>query len=369
MKEARWGSILHDGWTKFGVHFLALFATYRARRERIVDGAIVSKMETVISLLSVSPLIELEGELEDDPDDDDEFANFVNDDNEVGCRQAKSSKKAAGEAVNFTADTHAGHIVDILEEFYGVNVGKWVTNQTADSCSVNLKVARLLNIPHVNCESHLLNNCVKQNVVKDPREDDDADDGNYYGIGTVLNTIHKTMKEIKGSIKLSSEFRKMTHLAPTIGNDTRWSSSANMLNKYDRVNEHLKAVSLNKEVKCSMPPFGPAFDAAASAAMLQFRDIDGITKVLQTRLLQLSKCIEYTERLIQTLETGQADNNSHWYNSNFDTDYIGPDSIKRTDKVFISAVCKMQKRLGSTLTNAEKRAICKMVASNSALLN
>ena len=58
MKEARRGAIVHDGWTKFGIHFLALFATYRARRERIVVGAIVSKMETVISLLSVSPLIE-----------------------------------------------------------------------------------------------------------------------------------------------------------------------------------------------------------------------------------------------------------------------------------------------------------------------
>jgi hypothetical protein len=180
---------------------------------------LLSKMETVISLLFVSPLIELKGELEDSPNDDDEFANFVNDDNDVGCRQAKSSKKSAGEAVTFTAKTHAGHIVDILQEFYGVNVGEWVTNQTADSCSVNLKVARVLEIPHVNCESHLLNNCVKQNVVKDTREDDDVDGD--YGIGTVLNIIHKTMKEIKGSIKLSSQYGKMTHLALTIGNDTR----------------------------------------------------------------------------------------------------------------------------------------------------
>ena len=76
-----------------------------------------------------------------------------------------------------------------------------------------------------------------------------------------------------------------------------------MLNKFYRVNEDLKVISFNKEVKCSMPPFGPAFDAAASAVMLKFRDIDGITEVLQTRLLQLSKCIEYTECFIQTVET------------------------------------------------------------------
>jgi hypothetical protein len=41
MKEAGRGAIVHDGWTKFGIHFLALFATYRARREQIADGALV----------------------------------------------------------------------------------------------------------------------------------------------------------------------------------------------------------------------------------------------------------------------------------------------------------------------------------------
>ena len=53
------------------------------------------------------------------------------------------------------------------------------------------------------------------------------------------------------------------------------------------------------------------------------------------------------------------DKNSHWYLSDFDTDYIGPDSKKRTDKVFVSVVCKMQKLLGSTLSTAEKRGIAK----------
>jgi hypothetical protein len=60
MKEAKRGFIVHDGWTKFGVHFLALFAMFRAKREQLVDGVIESKIDTVISLLSVSPLIEVE---------------------------------------------------------------------------------------------------------------------------------------------------------------------------------------------------------------------------------------------------------------------------------------------------------------------
>ncbi len=57
----------------------------------------------------------------------------MNNDNEVGFCQAKSRKKSVEEAVTFTAKTHVGHIVDILQEFYGVDVGEWVTNQTANS--------------------------------------------------------------------------------------------------------------------------------------------------------------------------------------------------------------------------------------------
>ena len=354
MKEARRGSIVHDGWTKFGTHFLALFATYRAKREKIVNGVLATEVGTVMSLLSVSPLIELEHMLEDSQDDDDEFTNFLDEEEDRSLEKGKAVAEA-GEAVEFTADIHAGHIVDILESFYDIKVDEWVTNQTADSCSVNLKVARLLDIPHVNCENHLLNNQVKCNVSM--TVDENVEDDETYGVGTVLNIIHKTMKEIKGSIKISAALRKKTHLAPTIGNDTRWSSHANMLNKYWKISEPLKLLSLDKTVKCSMPPFGPAFDEAAKTAMLQFQDIDAITKVLQTRLLPLSECVGYTQRLIQTVDTGMEDATSHWHFVNFDTSYIDPSSPKRANPVFVSAVCKMQKRLGSTLTMAEKRAI------------
>ena len=133
-KEAKQGSIVHDGWTKFAVHFLALFATYRAKREQLVGGVLESKVGTVMSLQSVSPLIELEELLEDDPDNGDEFTNFLIYD---GTSKLKDKTKSVGEAAEFTAEVHAGHIRDILNTFYGIDVSEWVTNQTADSCSVN----------------------------------------------------------------------------------------------------------------------------------------------------------------------------------------------------------------------------------------
>ncbi len=117
----------------------------------------------MISLLSVSPLIELVDTIDDDVDDNDEFVNFIND-----------TDKDAGESSAFTAEVHANHIEDILSSFYGVDVSTWVTNQTADSCGVNIKVAKILGIPHINCENHLLNNEVKQWMNRTTDDDDDA---------------------------------------------------------------------------------------------------------------------------------------------------------------------------------------------------
>jgi hypothetical protein len=50
------GSIVHDAWSKFGEHFFALFATYKATWTVVVDGVMTEKTGPVISLLSVAPL-------------------------------------------------------------------------------------------------------------------------------------------------------------------------------------------------------------------------------------------------------------------------------------------------------------------------
>jgi hypothetical protein len=79
MKKARCGSIVHDRWAKFGIHYRALFAIYSAKQEEFCDGVLASELKMVISLLSVSPLIELVDNIDDDVDDNNEFVNFIND--------------------------------------------------------------------------------------------------------------------------------------------------------------------------------------------------------------------------------------------------------------------------------------------------
>ena len=49
-------SIVHDAWSKFGEHYFALFATYKATRTSIVDDKLISKTAPVISLSCLLPL-------------------------------------------------------------------------------------------------------------------------------------------------------------------------------------------------------------------------------------------------------------------------------------------------------------------------
>ncbi len=120
--------------------------------------------KTIISLLSVLPLHTIARERDEDNSED--LDNME-------------------EATIFTAQAHKKHIEDILTNYYDMNTAKWITNQTADSASVNLKLAKLMNFPHVNCENHLLNNEVKLWLTNSTVEENDVN-ARSFGPGTAI---------------------------------------------------------------------------------------------------------------------------------------------------------------------------------------
>ena len=110
--------------------------------EVMEDGIVREVTEPVNFLLSVAPLHTPVREMVDSDAEEDE-PEFE-------------------ESTTFHAQAHADHITDILTNFYGIDdMMKWITNQTADSASVNLKLANILCISHVNYKNHLLNNELK----------------------------------------------------------------------------------------------------------------------------------------------------------------------------------------------------------------
>jgi hypothetical protein len=56
MRVAKKRSLVHDAWSKFGAHYFALFTTYTAMRQSVVDGVMTAVTKPVISILSVAPL-------------------------------------------------------------------------------------------------------------------------------------------------------------------------------------------------------------------------------------------------------------------------------------------------------------------------
>lgn len=356
MQQAGRGSIVHDGWTKRGVHYLGLFATYQATRLVHADGMMTKVTAPVISLLSVSPLHD-NSAIDDSDEEDEEHDIDGNDDD---------SRTDVQEAVEFTAQVHKNHIVDVLKHFYGIkNPKDWITNQTADSASVNVKLAQLLGIPHINCINHLLNN-----EVKNWFGDLDGDTATFanqmrFTPATVCSLVNKTMKDLSTN-KSRALLLAETGLVPTFHNSTRWSSYAAEMQKWVQIEEHAEAVAANPMSNVTLPPTSIYFKRAAKNTKLILDDINAVVVRLQTRLLTLSEGRELIDELIDESETKSTVPGSHWYRNPLTKEYIASDSRKISDKDFVNAVSKLQKRQANTLTPAERRKVQKFLTPTAA---
>lgn len=189
LKAAHVGTILHDGWSYGGVHYIGLFASY-IRQVGICKADKINQTQDVVelTLLSCAPM-----------------GNTDTEDNN-GSEEDYDVK----EAVEFSAATHVKHIHDMFR-FYDVDVKDWVVCQVADNCRVNKKVALLLGIPHVGCKSHLLNLEVNFMVRMVP------------DLEKTLDSIHQTMLQCKQRLRNAALLRNIVELRPIIHNKTRWS--------------------------------------------------------------------------------------------------------------------------------------------------
>ena len=119
MKESGCGAIMHDGWSKFGTHYVGLFAQYNRKIYQNIGKTVTTSIMPTNVLLSMQPMSGTPGEDDDSDDDDDdkededveEFFDAVDD-----------------SATNFTAEVHAHYFKEVLQTF-GVDIEKWVLCQ------------------------------------------------------------------------------------------------------------------------------------------------------------------------------------------------------------------------------------------------
>jgi hypothetical protein len=154
--------------------------------------------------------------------------------------------------------------------------------------------------------------------------------------------------------KNRATLQQCTDLAPTIGNETRWASGYNMMNKWHKIKADCELASADNGATIAMPPPSYSFKREAKKTTAMLSDINTVAVSLQEGLLPLHRCHELQEVMILTTAEGRSNLASPWYRNTFGKVYIAPDSIKRPAQTFSNAVCKMQKRQGYTLSVSAK---------------
>jgi len=92
--------------------------------------------------------------------------------------------------------------------------------------NTNKKIAKLLGVPLIGCASHRFNLALKLYLRP------------YFKI---LDSVNNIMVKLR-NIKLAARLRQQTELVAVIRNDTRWSSTYNMIKRYPELKEFLPHV-------------------------------------------------------------------------------------------------------------------------------
>ena len=220
--------------------------------------------------------------------------------------------------------------------------------QIADSCSTNLKVARLLGIPHIPCHNHLLHNEVNAWVKK------------HESVNNTVTSVETTMKKLRGSNKNMAILCKTCRLIPEVRNKTRWTGWGRMMVKYNQMRGDMLTVHDDEDSNFTMNK-SAQFKRKAEKVYGTFRDITVVAVCLQTRMYQL-KCVRQDlDALLAESENGHGNENSCWHQRKIPGTYIKPGSTKLPDPHFVSGVVKLQSNNILQLTQEEKEALYKLV--------
>eukprot|EP00171_Calliarthron_tuberculosum_P009475 IDg9475t1 len=313
------GAIMHDGWTDCGVHYVGLFAVYCRKSN--------SRSEVVSPLLSMSPMAKI-------------------------CKCDASSCLCIAETTRFDAVTHAAHIRDIFR-IYDVNFEMWTVCQITDNCSVNSRISEILEIPLVNCTSHLLNLQVEAMV----RQDAD--------MKACIDSVHDTMSDCRSRLRNRAMLRNLPRLVPIIENGTRWSGKYLVIQRFNRIYDELRNVAEQEHSSVAMN-LTSEFKTNAQRCEKQLRQIELITRYLQRKHLSVSDYRMALDKLLQKVATKKDVPSSSFFGCKLGTSHISQTADIVKDKAFLSGVIKIQRKECDTLSDSERLA-CRKLLSEAAV--
>ncbi|ETM43308.1 hypothetical protein F442_11560 [Phytophthora nicotianae P10297] len=186
-----------------------------------------------------------------------------------------------------------------------------------DNCAVNKRLANLMNVPLVGCASHRLNLAVREFLV--PFE-------------TALDQVQQLMRKLR-TLNQAAKLRMKTPLMPILRQDTRWSSTFSMLERYIRLREFLSA---DDDDMADLLP-SRADHRKLEDLLSKLRCIESISKKLQGDELTLLDARALFDGLFELRPSM--------------TTYLSPDAEIVHSPVFEAAVVKVLAGDAGLLTN------------------
>ena len=207
------------------MHYLGIIAVFMRKVTYLYNGVVHEKEELAMPLIYLSPMAK--------PPNEDEECDAGND------NLPSVSRNNADEATDFSAATHVRQFEDVFK-YFGINIHEWAVCTIADNCRINLKIAELMEIPHVGCTNHKLNLEVNRMVAYDK------------AMSRAIDLIHDTMKTSRQRIRNRAMLRNLTFLSPITHNVTRWSSKYDMMARFLRIRSELISVSETNGARMTM---------------------------------------------------------------------------------------------------------------------
>jgi BED zinc finger len=177
--------LMFDGWTEGTEHYIGLNISYNVQCKE------TGKQVPTHSLLSMRPLL-------------------------------------AEEIVGMTAADHLRHISKVMLS-YG-RASEDILCLVGDNCAVNKKMAADLGVPILGCASHKFNLAVRVWIKSQPQ------------LAMIINKVSMVMKKAS-TLKVAAKLRQLTAYSTVRENDTRWSSTYQMIKRFFKIQSHLSVLA------------------------------------------------------------------------------------------------------------------------------
>ena len=258
------------------------------------------------------------------------------------------------EAVTFRSEELVNFLNCTLKYYRYDSVTEFATCQVADSVKSNIKAARIMNIPHLDCNNHTLNLQVRLMIKEDKP------------LAKMIANMHEVMVSIKGSLKNSALLRKVTQLRPVIENVTRWTSVFSMMTRTLRIFDHLMDLANDNSntIVQNEAVTSTTFNRRAQKKTSLMFEINQACLHLQQKYCKRATRRAILDFIIKNARENKTTVASPFYGNNLGTRYIKLGNHLSSSPAFESGVIKIQNGREDDLTPIELTACRPLLKTN-----